>query len=69
MNFDVAIVSNYEELVMEALPRSVGGKKIKYSRSKKPKHKKPKSIKHKHKKYTQKKKHRNPISLLKKINY
>jgi len=70
MNFDVAIVSNYEELVMEALQTSVGGKKIKYNRSKNPKHKnpkhknpkhknpkhkKPKSIKHKHKKNNHKK--------------
>ena len=56
MYYDVAIVSNYEALVMEVLQTSASGRKTKTIKPKKHKSKKHKSKKHKSKKHKSKKK-------------
>ena len=55
MYYDVAIVSNYEALVMEVLQTSASGRKTKTIKPKKHKSKKHKSKKHKNKKHKSKK--------------
>ena len=55
MYYDVAIVSNYEALVMEVLQTSASGRKTKTIKPKKHKSKKHKSKKHKSKKHKSKK--------------